>query len=484
MSTDPLPFSPKPEAHRADKEYLRPEPADMAPASKDHETHQLGRKRRMSSMSRLMGHLAYSEPEARPVWCIGVITLEKNPGIAETRRYLKERLLKMPRFRSKLVVHRWGGHFEEVPVDDGYHFEVACYGKRATQDDLNEVVASINTWPFHADKPLWKVIHVPEFIDGTSVIIVCVNHAIGDGVALVNVFVKLCDIEEDLKQRASHTGKRKTGPPVSVATKAKMAVYGTYEAMFATMFRNDYKNALKLQGSPSPKKVVAASPDVIALQRIKDIAAKVGDGVTVNDVLMANYVRTLRAFFVEVGDERVVSGKRAVRSQFPVNVRKRNEGPCNHEGDPNNRFGFGMITLPLDFKDSTELIRRIKHKIDEVKVSPAPRLAYATLPGYMATLPRPVLLKVLLDSVNISTAQLSNVPGPQVGVALAGAHVVRFSFFLFSTLGLYFGVASYNGEVSCSVNMDASIGQDPRQLVKHWGPQFEKMHAEIMGGAL
>jgi hypothetical protein len=63
---------------------------------------------------------------------------------------------------------------------------------------------------------------------------------------------------------------------------------------------------------------------------------------------------------------------------------------------------------------------------------------------------------------------------------MAGVVVCRFSFFLFSTLGCYFGVASYNGEISASVNLDASIGADPKQVVKHWSPEFELMHKEIM----
>jgi len=472
---DPLPFSPR-ISKGTEKSYLLAASTKPPPSA-----HQPGRQRRVSSLSRFLGHMTHTTPVSKAVWVIAVIELEKNPGITVARRYLKERFMKMARFRSKLVTHRWGGHWEEVAVEDGYHFEVACYGRPASRADVDSVVSQQNAWAFDPNKPLWKVVHIPETEQGKSVIIAVINHAIGDGVALVNVFIGLCEDMGENKDKAAHAGRRKKGPDVGIATRTSMYLWGIYEGITAPFWRHDQSNKLKLKGDASPKKLVASSPDVISLAKIKEIASVVGHNVSVNDVIMAAYVRTLRAFFVEIGDERIVSGKQRVRSQFPINVRSKGEGPTDRDGEPNNRFGFGLITLPMVYENSTDLILKLQARIDKVKINPAPRISLALLPGNLATIPRPVLLKIILDATNMSTCQLSNVPGPQASVSLAGVRVTRFSFYLFSTLGMYVGIASYNGDVACSVNIDASIGVDPHQVVKHWTVEFDKMYEEICG---
>jgi len=76
---------------------------------------------------------------------------------------------------------------------------------------------------------------------------------------------------------------------------------------------------------------------------------------------------------------------------------------------------------------------------------------------------------------------ISNVPGPQVEVRMCGARVTNMSFYLFSLLGTYAGVLSYAGKVTASMNMDASIGVDPADVLKYWGPSFDSIFEEMVG---
>mmetsp|Transcript_1815 Transcript_1815/g.2419 ORF Transcript_1815/g.2419 Transcript_1815/m.2419 type:complete len:93 (+) Transcript_1815:50-328(+) len=72
---------------------------------------------------------------------------------------------------------------------------------------------------------------------------------------------------------------------------------------------------------------------------------------------------------------------------------------------------------------------------------------------------------------------LSNVPGPRNEVTICGKVVDDLQFFMFSPLGLYLGLISYNGKVSMSIAMDSAIG-DPKELGQFWDSEFNKFAEE------
>jgi diacylglycerol O-acyltransferase len=444
-----------------------------------------GRKRRASALTRLLGHMAMQQNNPQPVWIIGQLSLEKTLNPTELRRLMLPRVLAIPRFRSKLVVHGRGGHYEEVEFDVGYHFETALYGERATMEQIDQVIANQNSWKFDPNRPLWKFVHIPETEDGGSVIISVINHCMGDGVALVNVLLtKLCDgvNEPESTKKAVHAGKRRTGPPVSMVKRIGMKFYGAYEAGTMTMWRHDKGNPLVCNKS-TPEKIVASCPDTIPLDKVKKIAKMLGNNATVNDVLLGIFSKMIKMFFLEVGATNAATGKVKVRAQFPINVRSSKEGRENKDGDPNNRFSFGFITLPLKYDTAKDMIGDIKRQVDLIKVSPSGHLQLKQIPGYVAMLPRKILIDTLLGAANIATINISNVPGPQAQLTFGGVPVKRISFFLFSGVGFYVGLFSNNGQVSVSLNMDKSIGVDPKEVGKHWLPAFENVYKEICGSS-
>ena len=77
-------------------------------------------------------------------------------------------------------------------------------------------------------------------------------------------------------------------------------------------------------------------------------------------------------------------------------------------------------------------------------------------------------------------AVVSNVPGPQEKVHLAGQGLDDLMFFLFSPLNVYLGIITYNGKVSVGVNFGAELKQDPAQLAKHWKSAFEVLYEDTM----
>jgi len=55
----------------------------------------------------------------------------------------------------------------------------------------------------------------------------------------------------------------------------------------------------------------------------------------------------------------------------------------------------------------------------------------------------------------------------------------NFEFFLFSLIQCYVGIFSYNGEVSCTVNLDKQVKADPQLLANLFAKSFEDIYKEV-----
>ena len=332
------------------------------------------------------------------------------------------------------------------------------------------------------------MLYVPKLAPeaGGGAACVCViSHAIGDGVALVRALVsKLCDQDEpDAVRRAAHAGRRTKPPQLPLTTRAYMFMYGVFEGMTAAFWRHDGKSPLK-SGVTSMDKRIATSEETLDLALVKKVAAAIGNGCTVNDVLMANLTKCVRYFLLAQGGEEgrpYLTGKKTMRVQFPANLRAPGDVGEDEEGSPNNKWAFGLIELPLNVPDSAELIREVKYRSDLFKASPGSWIAYKSIGMHIKTMPLSFIMSILAESANIATIMASNVPGPQAPIKFAGVTVRTQYYFLLSLTSLYIGILSYNGRVSMSVNIDASVGVDPRDLTKHWKPSFDAMYADVVG---
>ena len=110
------------------------------------------------------------------------------------------------------------------------------------------------------------------------------------------------------------------------------------------------------------------------------------------------------------------------------------------------------------------------------------RLIASKTPGrILPVFPTTVAADIAFNAMNIATCTLSNVPGPQEQCHLASVPLTNMEFYLFSGVGLYFGLFSYNGQVSATVNMDKKIGADPQNLVDLFIPAFEEIFQSTCG---
>jgi hypothetical protein len=114
--------------------------------------------------------------------------------------------------------------------------------------------------------------------------------------------------------------------------------------------------------------------------------------------------------------------------------------------------------------------------MNALKGSYQPILAMGLL-GAMGAGPR-TLQEVLLGILaRNATAVMTNVPGPQQPLFMAGARIDTLMFWVPQSgdLGMGVSILSYNGEVQFGLVTDRNLCPDPEAVIERFGEEFEKL---------
>lgn len=256
-----------------------------------------------------------------------------------------------------------------------------------------------------------------------------------------------------------------------------MFLYGFYQGATSAFWSPDKPNSLTMPDVTKPAAVKRiAQAEAIDLDEMKRIKDKF-PGVTLNDVMMAVMTATVRAYLMEVNDPAATNGQK-VRGAFPINLRSGDE-TLLRRGEPMNKWAYGMFRFDFDYDSRVDLVWKVKRQVDKIKASPSPVVLSSAITVLTRVVPRWFMLNTASGMVNLSSAQLSNVPGPSTPIHIAGAQVDDMQFNMFSPAGLYFGILSYNGKVTAGVNVDGTTSIDAKMLAKHWLREFEALKQEV-----
>ena len=114
-------------------------------------------RHRASVVTRMMAYLSKESP-AYGTYIIGFLTVNSRIDYAPFFATVKERLLKIPKFRSVYKV-QWKSAFyeiEEEEMDFDYHFQVAMEGHKPTLDEVTAYISEkLERDHLDAAKPLW-----------------------------------------------------------------------------------------------------------------------------------------------------------------------------------------------------------------------------------------------------------------------------------------------------------------------------------------
>jgi WS/DGAT/MGAT family acyltransferase len=211
---------------------------------------------------------------------------------------------------------------------------------------------------------------------------------------------------------------------------------------------------------------LTAWSDQIALAEVKAIGRALGG--TVNDVLLTLVAGALRRYLQDRDNN--VDGLN-IRASVPVNLRAI-DAPI----ELGNRFGLIFPTLPVGAADIHERFIETRRYMNEIKNSPEAVVAYGVLNALGMT---PMDIEsVFLDFFGSKSSMvLTNVPGPQVQLYLAGSPIREIMAWVPQSGGLGMGISliSYNGSVMIGVTTDAGLVPDPKRIVDNIALEFEAL---------
>ena len=76
-----------------------------------------------------------------------------------------------------------------------------------------------------------------------------------------------------------------------------------------------------------------------------------------------------------------------------------------------------------------------------------------------------------------ASAVMTNVPGPQTPLYLAGGRIERFMFWVPQSgdIGMGVSILSYDGRVQFGLITDRGFCRDPERIIARFAPEFEKL---------
>jgi WS/DGAT/MGAT family acyltransferase len=432
----------------------------------------------------------------------GVIVLGPGATFERVVETIEQRWLAFRRFRQKAVDRTSGAMWElDEDFDIRTHVRRVALHGNAGQDELEEYVSEMASTGLDHSRPLWQFHFVENFTGGPA-LIQRVHHCYADGIALVQVFLSLTDpgpeprpsaadpvkwkrrraAESTIYQRlmeparqglgqAVHLSQKLLGEVVEIVQQPEKAGHYLTEASEVV---KELVNSLTLSSDPVTlfkgelgvrKRVAWAEP--LPLVEVKAISKAFG--CTVNDVLIAAVTGALRSYMIGQGE--TPSKDSEIRATVPVNLR-----PLEHAKDLGNHFGLVFLPMPIGEDNPVERVKKVHERMNELKASKQATVSF----GLLAALGMgpSMLQKPALDMLSEkATMVLTNVPGPQQPLYLAGGEVKEMMFWVPQSGGIGMGVSilSYNGKVFFGVIADRKLVPDPKKIIRRFKPEFENL---------
>ena len=202
------------------------------------------------------------------------------------------------------------------------------------------------------------------------------------------------------------------------------------------------------------------SPGSRAFHSTASAPAAKARGATINDVLIAAVSLALTDYL----EERGVTEVRDLSWMMPVSLQPIDGALPDELG---NHFAVVMLSIPLGLRDPGALVDELHRRTTRLKHSVEPVVAVG-FQQLVAESPLAVARRLTDYFAGKTVGQLSNVPGPRVGLTMAGAPVRSILGWVPTSGDQPLGIClfSYNGTVSVGVATDTRMIPDPLHLAE------------------
>jgi diacylglycerol O-acyltransferase / wax synthase len=393
----------------------------------------------------------------------------------DIKKLFADRQHLIPRFRQKVMFVPFGAG-RPVWVDDPdfdveFHIRKGALPKPGGKKELADYVQRIHSRPLDRSKSLWEMYFIEGLEDDHVAVLSKVHHAMIDGVSGIDIATVLFDLGPEprhvdpepfvpeaapsprdlliktLRQGITHPVKSAIGnlalavrAPEIVLRRAQEMVAGFGSILAAG---TPPKSPFNRPVGPNRRFAMAEAP-VSEFKAIKNAL-----GGTVNDVVLATVAGALHRFLKRRGEP---TQGLSLRAMIPVSTR-----------DDSQKMALGnqvtsiFVDLPVGPMDAATRLRAITAATKDLKQSHQAVAAGAlmnigtwappTLHGLAARL---VARQRLLNLV------ISNVPGPQMPIYLAGAKLLGTYpvMPLGETLALAIALTSLAGTMAFGITSD------------------------------
>jgi diacylglycerol O-acyltransferase / wax synthase len=416
------------------------------------------------------------------------------PRYEEVSAAIGDKLGSVPRYRQlvRFVPLQLG---RPVWVDDPhfhleYHLRHTALPPPGGDGELSALMGRLMSQELDRHRPLWEAWMVEGLDDGRWALVTKIHHCMVDGISGTDLFAVILDPERDTPRVRPLPWRPQPGPSaIRLAVDAAWHLAAVpYEAL----------RAIGEIATTAPGRALSQLRDVAAgwasyAQRIpppatSSLVGTIGPhrrwtwanaplddvkairrslGGTVNDVIVAAVTGGLRELLLSRGES---TDGLVVRALIPVSVRAEDE-----RGAFNNRVSAMFADLPVAIEDPAERFAAVREQMGALKSShqtvageslttlgeltPSAALAFAE----RATMQ--ILRRVPQQTMN---TVVTNVPGPQFPLYLAGREMLEFLPFVPITYGMRVGVAivSYNGKLGFGVTGDYDAAPDVGVLAR------------------
>lgn len=403
--------------------------------------------------------------------------------------HIEDRIDFVPRYRQHLrrIPGRLGNPLwvDDENFDLDYHVRRSALPRPGTLDQLRELTARIMSRRLDPARPLWEMYFV-EGLEGGRVALFSKSHQIlVDGISTVDLGQVLLDVDPGPRQVVHEGWRPSAGPtPTGLALRALAESVRDPRVAVATLFSNaealgrtlgDAAGKLgavagELAGRrPAPDSPFNIEPS--AQRRLVCVRTSLEDyrtvsrvhGGTVNDVILATLSGAIRAWMM-TQSESVRAGRR-LRALVPMSV-------IDEELEPTSlgsQVVGHLVDLPIGEASPVVRLHQVSYALrghsETGRAVAADRIAGVAgfAPTTFHALGSRVAFKEARGGVNLV---VTNVPGPQFPMFLAGAEMVQTYPVppLLPGFSLSVGVTSYDGGVYYGISADRDALPDVELL--------------------
>ena len=412
------------------------------------------------------------QDNASNLMVINAVFITDRVGVDEVRDAFQRRLLDAgggrtyARFRQRVVWERGQPWWEEDPEFALARQIIPAPEPIHTTEALRQFVAREAARPLPEDRPRWQFLIAPDFEGDGTAIVGRLHHSIGDGVSLVAALFALMEEEIPTTTAERRALRPAGGVPRKSWTTALAIPFAAPGVLIRRLLWPADRHALHGPPLAGEKQVAWTEPmDIDVIKYAKNRL-----GATVNDVLMACVSGALSRFLQRRGGELV----REFHVSMPVNIR-----PPNAPLELENRFAAVPLQLPAGIAGLAERVSAVKARMDALKRSVEPIVVYGIQGALLQLLPQRMSRGLIDFLANKCTAVVTNVPGPQGIVRLAGSLVRSMVFWVpqRARIGLGISVLSFAGKVQVGIIADRRVVSDVDELVADFEAEFEALRS-------